>query len=511
MSKISEKTKPDQYFCTEHIKDDIKGRSVRGGSITILHQFTRLLLQIGSTIVLARMLTPEDYGLVGMVKATTGFIELFKNLGLNTATVQKEEINHSQVSTLFWINLAVSLLATVLTLILAPVIAWFYGEPRLISITSVLALAFIFSGIGLQHGALLSRQMRYRSIAVNDLITQTISIGIGIVAATLGAKYWALVWIMLSGSLLTTVGFWFQCSWRPGLPHWNKDIEAMLSFGGGLTSTNFINYFTRNLDNMLIGKYWGAQELGLYSRAYQLLMIPLLSINAPLRTVAVNTLSRLVDSPERYRKAYLRMLEKIIMVTMPSVAFLVVTTDWLVFVLLGPEWSDVSGIFRWFSFSAFIQPVEYTMGWLLISQGRTWEMFKFWTLTGGITVVSFIAGLPWKSSGMAAAYSITGLLLTNPLKAWFTGRRGPIRTSDFYYSMIPSLFASSCVVFALLAFRHAVNGINPLLGLLIAFILTIGTALLAFAVLPSGRIALQDWKDLLTLIVTKQPKTSDSI
>ncbi|PSF38674.1 lipopolysaccharide biosynthesis protein [Aphanothece hegewaldii CCALA 016] len=508
MSEISEQNTShfEQYFCTKKIKENLKTRSIRGGTITILQQLAKLMLQIGSTMILARMLTPEDYGLVGMVKATTGFIELFRNLGLNTATIQREEINHHQVSTLFWINLGVSMVSAVVTIALAPVIAWFFGETRLVSITLALSVCFIFSGIGSQHAALMSRQMRYRSLAVLDLIAQVISLGVGIIAAWFGAKYWALILITITNSIILAFGFWLQCGWRPGLPHWNLEVKAMLLFGGGLTSTNVINYLTRNFDNILIGKYWGAQELGLYSRAYQLLMMPLLSINAPLRVVAVNTLSRLVDSPQRYRQTYLRMLEKIIMVTMPFVAFLVVTADWMVLILLGPKWSAVSDIFRWFSFSAFVQPIEYTTGWLLISQGRTWEMFRFWLFTGGITVAAFIGGLPWKSSGVAAAYSITGLLINTPLQYWFIGRSGPIRMGDFYRTSRPSLFATGCVFLVLFAFRQEVTISNPLFGLVIAFILSVGTALLAFAVLPSGRLALQDWRNVLTLIIKKQPK-----
>jgi PST family polysaccharide transporter len=503
LEKKSPQANPDRYFRTDHIKNNLKSHSVRGGGVMLLHQFSRLFLQIGSTIVLARMLTPEDYGLVGMVKATTGFIDLFRNLGLNTATVQQDEIDHSQVSTIFWINLAVSVLVAGLTIALAPLVAWFYQESRLISITLVLASVFIFSGFGLQHQALLDRQMRYRALAVIDLTAQILSISIGIVAAVLGAGYWALVWMLLAAAIVNTIGAWLQCGWRPGRPRWDGEIKKMLSFGGGLTSTNIINYFNRNLDNILIGKYWGAQELGLYSRAYQLLMIPLLSINAPLRTVAVNTLSRLVDSPERYRRVYLRMLEKILMVTMPAVAFLVVTTDWIVLLLLGPQWSEVSNIFRWFSFSAFVQPVEYTTGWLLISQGRTWEMFRFWLLTGAITVTSFFVGLPWRSSGVAAAYSLTGLFLSTPLLYWFVGRRGPIRTSDFYRSIGPSLLASCCVGVALLMFRHIFPAIDPLIGLILAFGLAIGSASVAFMILPSGRIALQDWQNVISLIFKK--------
>lgn len=494
----------DHLFRTDHLQGDLKRRSVRGGMITITQQVAKMALQIGSTIVLARLLTPEDYGLVGMVKAVTGFIELFKHLGLNTATIQKAEINHSQVSTLFWINIGLSVFLAGLTALVAPLIALFYNEPRLISIVIALALGYIFSGIGTQHYALVSRQMRYRTLAINDMSSLVIGIMVAIIAAWFGAQYWALVLMNLTIPLVSSIGIWLVSGWRPGWPHWNSEIKAMLAFGGGLTGSNIVTYFSKNIDNVLIGKYWGAEELGLYTRAFQLLVLPLFSINGTIRSVAINALSRLVESPERYRKAYIRILEKIIMLAMPLVAFLLVTSDWLVSILLGSQWSGVSNIFRWFSFSALILPVNYTMGWLLISQGRTWEMFRLWTLTSGILVIAIIIGLPWKSTGVAAAYSLAGLCLKTPLLYWYVGKRSPVRTSDFYRTMIPSLCAAFCTILTLLAFRQWIEITNLFMGVIIALIITIVTALTVFAILPSGRLALQDWKNMLILILKKK-------
>lgn len=507
--KDSSNTNSDRHFRTDHLKSDLRGRSIRGGAVTVMAQVCGFLLQMGSTIVLARLLTPQDYGLVGMVTAVTGFIALFKDLGLSMATVQRAEINHSQVSTLFWVNIALSLFLTVVTAALAPTIAWFYSEPRLIWITLVLASGYIFSGLGVQHAALLNRQMRYRALVITDMIALVVSIAVAIVSAWFGASYWALVLMPITKGLVNSAGDWIMCGWRPGRPNWRSSgVGSMLAFGSNLTGSQTITYLCRNLDNVLIGRYWGSQELGLYAKAYQLLVLPLIAINSPIRNVAIPTLSRLVDSPERYKQAYLRILEKIVMLTMPIVAYLIATSDWLVLFLLGPQWSEASQIFRLLSIIAFVQPVGYTIGWLFISQGRTWEMFKFGMMNGAITIASIIVGLPWGAAGVAATFSITGLCIITPLSYWYVGSAGPIRTGDFYRTMAPSLCASLCALLVLFAFRQWVEVSNPLIGLTIALMITAGITLSVFTILPSGRLALQDFRSLLALLARSQKKKS---
>ncbi len=169
----------NNFFDTEYLKADLKGRSVRGGAVTMAAQGIKFFLQIGSTVVLARLLTPEDFGLIAMVTAVTGFVMMFKDMGLSMATVQRAEIDHAQISTLFWINVVLSLAFMLLTATLAPAIAWFYSEPRLTWITLALAGAFIFSGFTVQHQALLRRQMnfgRYQEIprGLHEYISNTL-------------------------------------------------------------------------------------------------------------------------------------------------------------------------------------------------------------------------------------------------------------------------------------------------------------------------------------------------
>lgn len=508
MRKISSANDPERYFCTDHLMTDLKGRSLRGGVVTVASQMCKFVLNMGAIVVLARLIAPEDFGLIAMVATVTNLVVVFKDMGLSMATVQRAEINHAQVSTLFWVNVVFSLAIALLIAALAPAIAWFYGEPRLTSITLVLASGLALSGLMVQHEALMRRQMQFTDLATLQIVSMLVGTGTVIVLACYGAGYWALVLKQLAEQITSTVGVWVMCGWRPGLPVRGSGVRSMLAFGSHLTGFNIVNYFARNLDNVLIGWRWGAQPLGLYDKAYQLLLLPIQQINTPLAAVATPALSRLVDSPERYRQTYLRILDKVAMLTMPGVAFMIVTSDWLVKVLLGSQWSDASRIFAWLGIAAFTQPISNTTGWLFMTQGRTKHMLQWGLIGGSLSIISIIAGLPWGAVGVAAAYSIIGLVIRTPLLFWFICRTGPVKASDFYRTIAPSAWASLCVLSMLLAFRQWVELFNPVLGLTITFVIAVGITLLVLAVLPAGRLALKDFNSLFTLLVKSRRKKS---
>lgn len=500
-------TNQSHHFQTDHLKDDLKGRSTRGGVVTLIGQAVKFSATLGSNIILARLLTPEDYGLVGMVAVVTNFIALFKDMGLSIATIQQPKINHEQASTLFWVNVSLSSTITLLTTALAPLVAWFYGEPRLIWITIALSLGFICGGLAAQHHALLNRQMRFTTIVTIDLISITLGFVGAIALALLGFGYWTLVLMQLIMALAIAIGVWTACRWRPGLPDWSSGIGSMLAFGGNLTGFNVVNYFARNLDNMLIGWRWGAQPLGLYAKAYQLLLLPLSQINAPISGVAIPALSRLIDLPDRYRRAYLRLLEKLVIVTMPLMVLMAITSDWLVEILLGNQWSETSRIFVWLSIAGLIQPVANSTGWLFISQGRTHHMFQWGIISSAITIASFLIGLPWGAMGVARAYSLVWLAIVMPLLFWFVGRTGPVKTVDFYLTAAPALLASLSAAVGLFAFRRWVEIAHPLIGCTLAFVITVGITLFTLMLLPNGRTALQDFKEIA---LTMRQKKSQS-
>lgn len=497
-------TADDRHFNTERLKVDLGRRTARGGLVTVVSQGMKFVLSMGATVVLARLLTPQDYGLIGMVAVVTGFVAMFKDLGLSTATVQREEINAAQISTLFWINVALSVAVMLITAALAPAIAWFYGEPRLTLITLAYASGFLIGGLSVQHGALLYRQMRFVALAVIEIVSLVVSIATAIGLAWYGARYWALVGSQLTTVLTNMVGVWALCRWRPGLPARGSGVGPMLAFGRNLTGFTIVNYFARNLDNLLIGKFWGSQQLGLYAKAYQLLLLPLDQINTPIASVAVPVLSRLADAPDRYRMAYLRILEKVAILTMPGVAFMIVTSDWIVKIALGPQWLQASRIFAVLGVAGLVQPILNTLGWLYITQDRAHDMFRWGVIASTLIIASIIVGLPWGAMGVAVSYSITFLFVLSPLAFWYVGRSGPVRTRDLYKTALTFGSATLFSLVVLIAFRIWSGVHDPLLGIGICLPLSGGATLTALALFPAGRRALRDIKDSLILLFKRR-------
>lgn len=493
----------DGYFSTDRLKVNLGARAARGGVVTVASQGFKFAAGIAATMVLARLLRPEDYGLIGMVAVVTGFVAMFKDMGLSAATVQREEITHRQVSTLFWVNAALSVIIGAVTAAVAPAVAWFYGEPRLTTITLAYAAGFLFGGLTVQHEALLRRQMRFGLIAAAEVAAMLVSIAATIALAWAGAGYWALVGGQLSLGLVYMAGVWVACGWRPGSPRRGAGVRSLLAFGSNLTGFNVVNYFGSNLDNLLVGRFWGAQQLGFYAKAYQLLLLPIDQINTPIAAVSVPALSRLTDSPERYRQGYLRILEKLAIMTMPLAAFMIATSDWLVRVVLGPQWDAAARIFIILGFAAFILPVLNSTGWLFLTQNRTRDMFHWGILDVAMKVLSIVAGLPWGATGVAIGI-VVRMYAQAPLLFWYVGRKGPVRAGDFYRAVVAPACAFLATLAALFGLRGILPGVHPVAGLAAALGITACATLLVLASMPNGRTALQDLKSTLFLLVLRR-------
>lgn len=420
-----------RFFEVDHLRKDLKERTVRGATVTVVSHSLRFLLHTGSTMVLARLLTPRDYGIFGMVTAVTGFVAMFKDLGLSMATVQRAKIDHNQVSTLFWVNVGLGVSIMAITAILAPLIARFYGEPRLTTVTLILAFGFVVGGLSVQHQALIKRQMRFGALAAIDITSMFFGIIAGILAARKGWEYWALVCMHLTMISSTTIMSWLVCRWRPGLPRRTSEVRSMLSFGGNLTLFNILNYFVRNLDNVLIGRYWGPSPLGLYSKAYGLLLLPLSQINQPITHVAIPALSHLQGDPERYRRFYCRAMNSIAYLTMPMIATMAVLSDEIIEIMLGSQWIDAGKIFKVLAFSGIVQSVGNLCGWIFISLGQTDRMMRWGLVVAPINIISFIIGLKWGPIGVAVCYTVVTYLLLYP-SFYVTFKKSPIKTSDVW-------------------------------------------------------------------------------
>ena len=463
------------FFGTEHLQADLRSRSIRGGAVTVAAQAGKFTIKMASTVLLGRLLTPEDYGLIAMVTVVTKFVHMFKNLGLSTATIQQEEINHQQVSTLFWINVGISSAITLLLVALAPVIAGFYSEPRLIPIMYVLASIFIFSGLGVQQEALLKRQMRFTSIAKIAITSLLASFIVAVILAWYKAGYWALVFLQLTGVIVYTAGIWIACSWRPGLPVWNSGIRSMLAFGGNLTAFNCLNYVSRNLDNLLIGRYWGSQQLGLYAKAYQLILLPIQQINAPMTGVALPTLSCLQTESEQYRRYYYKALLSITTLGMALVAFTFASADKMILFFLGEQWLAIVPIFRLLMPAAFIGTLNVAESWVYQSLGRTDRQFRLGLVMSTIDVIIFVVSVRWGAVGVAAAYGLSRPILWLP-RIIYCYRGTPLRLSELIRTLLHPVLASIGAAALLM-------GINQLLPTEINLAIALGLDCLMYAVL----------------------------
>jgi len=504
--KTPASTNPERFFHTDHLKADLRGHSIRGGAITILAQVSKLIMQFGSIVVIARFLEPEDYGLIGMVTVITGFISIFKDLGLSMATVQREQITHAQVSTLFWINLVISGAIMALTMALAPGIAWFYGEPRLIGITLALASGFIFGGLTVQHQALLKRQMRLGLLAIIDIVSMITSISIAVTLAILGRGYWALVAMQLVMVIINCIGVWVSCGWRPGWPKFDEEVAPMLAFGGWNTGFTVVNYFTRNLDNLLIGKFWGADQLGLYAQAYKLLVLPLQQINFPLSTVALPGLCSVQSDPERYRSYYGKAIELMVMLGMPVSVYMAVDADRLIINLLGSQWSEAVILFRLLSPVAFISTFNVATGWVFISMGRADRQFRWNIFASIIAVIGFLIGVRWGALGVAIAGSITFCGLRYP-GIVYCFQSSPV-TPELLMKILWKPAVASCVAGGLLWLAdQAISwSINPFVEIALNCVFYAFCYLVCWCILPNGKQTLKKVLQLLKELLNKPKK-----
>jgi len=466
-AEVEEEERNQEHIKTDHLLPDLKRRTISGGVVTVSSQAAKFALNLVSTVILARLLIPRDFGLVAMVTAVTGFLAMFRHAGLATPTVQREHLTHAQVSNLFWINLGVSGLCALILAALSPIIAWFYHDSRITYITLALSTTFLIGGFRVQHLALLKRQMRFKAIAMIEVGSMATGVVVGVIMALLRYRYWSLVVLRLAteiaGFLLTAL----VSRWRPRLPSRGGGIGPLLSFGAHQTAGSFMFSLARGCDNLLIGRFYGPVAVGLYSRAATLVIRPLEQFLLPIEAVFLPTLSRLQSQPERYRSTFLQLYEAITMTVffLSSLTLALATPTTLV--LLGHKWAPVSAIFAGFTFAAIQLPLTNTANWLLTSQGRGRDILRLASITSFVTVASFIIGLPFGPLGVAIAFSAMGLLVRLPILYYVAGGRGPVTTLDLWTRCLRHLPLWVVMFVVTWLMRTTVADLRPLTQLLI--------------------------------------------
>lgn len=405
------RTDPEQHFRTDALMLDLKGSSVRGGAVTLAAQLAKFTMQLSATVLLARLLDPADFGLVAMAALPAGFVGLFRGLGLPLAMVQQADLTHGQVSTLFWINVVFSAVLMLLVAGLSPLAAWFFGEPRLVAIGMGIAMTMLLGGLGVQHGALLTRQMHFRALAGMDLASLAAGFAVALWMAAQGFGYWSLVAMPVAQAGVSTALAWTLSDWRPGSPGRGTGVRALLRFGGSVQGVDLAYYLITSMDNVAIGRVLGASELGLYGRAYQLLTMPFSLVTMGATRLVIPALSRLRPHPGRYQRYFRVALESVAAVAFPMVGCLLLLGDDLVLLLLGPDWMQVAPLFRLLGPAALVLPVLVVPGWVCISMGTVRRQllwcFAFLPLFAGAFLTGVMVG---GSNGVAVACSAMNLV-----------------------------------------------------------------------------------------------------
>lgn len=444
--------------------DDLKRRTVQGGVAKLFGQATNFILRLAFLMIMARLLSPEEFGLVAMVTVVTGFYGLFTSAGLSSATVQRVTVTDEQVSTLFWINMLVGAVMCALCLATAPVLVAFYDEPRLSWVTAALAAGFLVNAAGVQHIAILQRELRNVTLTTMEVLAQLVSIATGLAFAVAGFGYWAIVASTLAGPAVMTVLAWAIARWIPGRPHRDSEIGSMLRFGGAVTIQSVVSYGAQNLDKVLIGRVGGLAALGVYGRSYQLISMPMTSISSAIGWVAFSALSRMQEDTHRYRSYFLTGYAVVVSFVVPIIVFGAVFADDTVRIVLGAQWSEAVPILRLLAPAALVLVlIEGPTYWLLHSLGLGARSLWVTVAFSCVLLVACVVGVPYGAAGIALATSIALVLWLVPHLVWCV-RGTPIRLNDLLQTAWRPLLGS--MIASLISFI-AVHSVAQPLGRLV--------------------------------------------
>jgi PST family polysaccharide transporter len=399
----------------------LRRTAVRGAGAAIAGSAGTFAVGIGSVVILARLLTPADFGVVTMV---TTFSLLLRSFGLNGFTeliMQREEITDSLASNLFWINLGIGTLLTLGFASAGPLLALFYHNPAVVHVTRGMSLTIVIGCLGYMHTGLLQRALQFRATATIGFTGQVVQVITSIVLAMAGWHYWALVWASIMQTATVVAGTWLMCRWIPSRPGRVPGTGSGFKFAMNVYFHFAFSYVTRNMDNLLVGWRFGDRALGFYKKAYDLFVMPETQLLAPLSAVVVGTLSRVNRDREQYQRYFLRTIAVLALLGMGIGADFALVGQDLFRVLLGPGWEEAGRIFALFGPGIGVMLLYNTHGWIHLSIGRPERWFRWGLMEFVCTASLFLLTLRWGPSGIAFAWTASYFLLMFP-GFWYAGK-----------------------------------------------------------------------------------------
>jgi PST family polysaccharide transporter len=395
--------------------------AVRGAGVTVFAQATVFAVQLIATVVLARLLTPSDFGVVIMVTTFSLVLMSFGQNGYSEAVIQREELDHFLASNLFWINIAAGLVLAIGFAAAGRLMASFYGDPRVVLVAASISISIFLSSMSVLHVALLKRALHFHVTSTIDVLSNVVSVVVSIILAVAGWGYWALVAAVVVRPLVQTVGAWSLCRWIPSLPRRVTGTASIVRFALHVYGRFSFNYLTRNTDNLLVGWRFGPASLGFYKKAYDLFLLPANQLLIPVADVVLSTLSRLERGSAEYRRYFLNGLSVLAFVGLAGGTMLTIVGKDLIRLLLGAKWGEAGHIFTFFGPGIGIMLIYGPSGLIHLSIGRADRWFKWVAVEFAVTVLLFSLGLRWGPVGIASAWSASFWILFIPAY-WYAGK-----------------------------------------------------------------------------------------
>jgi O-antigen/teichoic acid export membrane protein len=469
----------------------------RGAAVTASGLWLKTLIQLVSTMVLARLLDPGDFGLIAMIMAIIGVADLVRDFGMTGAIIQARSLSRKQWSSLLWFSLALGSVLTVVVALCAPLIAALYDEQRLIILTLAIAPTLLLNSLAMPMQAAAQRDMRFGTLALIDIVAMIVGVVLSVIAAVLGFGVWSLVILGAAGQVYRLIALWVATRLHWGPPRISREISSLLTTGGSIFGVQLLNYASRNMDNVIIGQQLGPAALGQYSRAYSLFLLPQQQLNGPIGRVALPVLSRLQDDAERYRRYVRGSMTIIGYLSLPTYAIAAAVAYPLIEVLLGPGWEQAAGAFALLAIAGMAQAIGNVQGWLYITLGRAHRQLVYFLITRPIVIAMFFVGVWWNGiEGLALLYGLTSMALLLP--GYWAAIHGTFLRGwhDITAPLVRPVVLAPLVFAAAYSVTFATAALIPLLQVLIGGLT--GAAVLALAsLIPAYR---RDYLSILEFV-----------
>ncbi len=396
-------------------------------------------------------MTPKEFGLAASALVFASLAFLLADLGLGASLVQRPELTEDDRSTAFWTNTALGCLLALAGVGLSWPLAHLYGEPAVQPLFAVLSVSFVLTALGTTQGALLIRDMRFRSLELRTLAASTASVAVAIALAALGYGPWAIIAQVLVNCGVSTMLLWLSSAWRPRARYSTQSLRHLLSYGAPVLGSNLIWYVERNLDNLLIGRFRGPAALGAYSIAYNIMLAPLTKIVLPVEQVFFPALSR-IGEPKEAGAVWLRMTRLIAAVTAPALIGLAVVAPDFVDVVLGEKWRAATRVLQILVWVGLIQLAAAEMTTLLSALGHTGLVFRYAVVSALLSIVGFVIGLQWGIVGVAAGYALANTIAI-PAYVAVGGKAAGVTLRRFGHTLAGVAEATAAMALVILAVR----------------------------------------------------------